>query len=262
MRLNLFLARAGRSSRREADRWIRAGRGQVTGRPPSGMGDTVEPGRDRVTLDGAPLALPPAPRYLAYYKPRGFLVTRVSQGGRPTIYDALPENVRGLHPVGRLDRESEGLLLLTDDGILAEALLHPRTGLIRRYEVRVRPVPAPSSIRALRAGAEVEGAHVTPLQITLLGSEGEEGILRIDLAEGRKREIRVLARAAGLTVARLLRVGFGPLRLGSLKPGGVRPLGGVEIAALRRAASRGVRRPAGSRAAASPRPRRGDTLQH
>ena len=226
------------------------------------MGDSVDPGRDRVTLDGSLLELPRAARYLAYYKPRGALVSRVSQGGRPTIYDSLRAEARGLHPVGRLDRDSEGLLLLTDDGLLAEALLHPRTGLIRRYEVRVRPVPGPAAIRALRAGTEVEGAHVKPLRVILLGSEGEEGILEVDLAEGRKREIRVFAREAGLSVIRLVRVAFGPLRLGGLKPGGTRPLGAAEIEALRAAAARGGPSAPRSRPAASPRPRRGDTLRH
>jgi 23S rRNA pseudouridine2605 synthase len=225
------------------------------------MGDSVDPDRDQVTLDGAPLTFPRAPRYFAYYKPRGYLVTRVSQGGRPTVYDALPQNARGLNPVGRLDRESEGLLLLSDDGRLAEALLHPRNALERRYEVRVRPVPSPSSMRTLRAGAEVEGAHVKPLRVTLLGSEGEEGLLLFQLAEGRKREIRVFARAAGLSVSRLVRVAFGPVRLGSLKPGEARPLTRGEIEALRAAAARGGPPAPRSRAPASPRTRRGDTLR-
>jgi 23S rRNA pseudouridine2605 synthase len=260
VRLNLFLARAGRSSRREADRWIRADRVRINGRPPSGMGDSVDPDRDRITLDGASLAMPRAPRYVACYKPRGVLVTRVSQGGRPTLYDALPAELRGLHPVGRLDRDSEGLLLLTDDGRLAEALLHPRSGVPRRYEVRVRPVPDTATLRALRAGGVVEGVAVKPRRVTLLGAEKGEGILGMELGEGRKREIRVLARAAGLSVMRLTRVSFGPLRLGGLRPGGTRALDASEIRALRAAA-----RPANPRSkrsgAASPRATPGDTLR-
>lgn len=241
VRLNLFLARAGRSSRREADRWIRDGRVRINGRPPSGMGDPVDPARDRVTLDGAPVALPAAHRYLAYHKPRGLLVTRVSQGGRRTIYDALGPGLEGLHPVGRLDRESEGLILLTDDGALSEALLHPRTGVARRYEVRVASVPDAGAMRALRAGTEVEGIHVTPREVSLLGAEGGEGILAFELGEGRKREIRVLAKAAGLHVTRLVRVAFGPVRLGTLRPGAVRELRPAEVEALRREAARGGR---------------------
>ncbi|HEY7727605.1 MAG TPA: pseudouridine synthase [Candidatus Eisenbacteria bacterium] len=261
MRLNLFLARAGRSSRREADRWIRTGRVRINGRPPSGMGDPVDPERDRITLDGTLLALPRAPRYLAYYKPRGLLVTRAQERGRPTIYDALGEDARGLHPVGRLDRESEGLLLLTDDGRLAEALLHPRNAVPRLYEVRVSPVPDPAAMRALRRGTEVDGAPVKPRRVVLEGSEAGEGILLVELAEGRKREIRVLARTAGLRVARLVRVAFGPIRLGGLKPGATRPLRGEEIERLRVAASRAAPGAPRGRRAASPRASRGDTLR-
>lgn len=242
MRLNLFLARAGKGSRREADRWIREGRVRINGEPPTGMGDPVDPGRDRVSLDGRLLSLPPEHRYLAYYKPPGLLVTRLSQGGRRTIYQALGPGLRGLHPVGRLDRESEGLLLLTDDGSLAEALLHPRTGIPRRYEVRVQPVPDAGAMRALRAGAEVEGAHVAPRSVTLLGSEGGEGIVGFELGEGRKREIRVLATSAGLRVTRLVRVAFGPIRLGTLARGAVRDLRPSEIEALRGAVARGGRK--------------------
>jgi 23S rRNA pseudouridine2605 synthase len=260
VRLNLFLARAGLSSRREADRWIRAGRVRINGRAPSGMGDSIDPERDRVTLDGSPLVLPSEPRYVACYKPRGVLVSRVSQGGRPTLYDALPADLRGLHPVGRLDRDSEGLLLLTDDGSLAEALLHPRNRVPRRYEVRVRPVPDAGALRALRAGGEVEGVAVRPRRVTLLGAAGGEGILGVELGEGRKREIRVLAREAGLTVTRLTRVSFGPLRLAGLRPGGTRPLEASEIRALRAAVAPAVRRARRS-GSTSPRRRPGDTLR-
>ncbi len=245
MRLNLFLARAGKGSRREADRLIASGRVLVNGRPPAGMGDSVEPRHDRVTLDGEPVVLPEQRRYLAYHKPRGLLVTRRSQGGRRTIFDALGAEAAGLQSVGRLDLDSEGLLLLTDDGTLSEALLHPSTGLVRRYEVRVRPVPDARAMRVLRAGAEVEGVHVRPRRVVLEGAEGGEGILSIEIGEGRKREIRVLVREASLDVTRLLRVAFGPVRLGALPAGRTRPLSRSEVEALREAASRFRRRAAG-----------------
>lgn len=236
MRLNLFLARAGRGSRREADQWIREGRVAVNGRPPEGMGAPVSPGRDRVTLDGVPLELPKTERYAAYHKPPGTLVSRRSQGGKPTIFDRLGQEARGLMPVGRLDYESEGLLLLTSDGALAEALLHPRTGIVRSYRVWVRPVPAPEIVRLLREGAVVEGVPVRPLRVLLEGADRGRGILRFDLAEGKKREVRVLARRAGLDVERLLRTRFGPIVLGAQRRGTLRPLSGREIEALRRAA--------------------------
>lgn len=236
MRLNLFLARAGSGSRREADQWIRDGRVTVNGLPPHGMGAPVVPGRDQVALDGTILRLPGTERYAAYHKPPGVLVSRRSQGGKPTIFDLLGGEARGLMPVGRLDYESEGLLLLTTDGTLAEALLHPRSALIRSYRVWVRPVPGPSVIRLLQEGATVEGVPVRPVRVVLEGAERGRGIVRFDLAEGKKREVRVLTRRAGLDVERLLRTRFGPVRLGVQRRGTLRPLTRSEVASLRNAA--------------------------
>jgi 23S rRNA pseudouridine2605 synthase len=239
VRLNQFLARAAGGSRREADGWIREGRVLVNGRPPTGLGCAVEPGADRVTLDGSTVRLPEHHRYLAYYKPRGLLVSRRSQGGRRTIFDALGAPARGLHAVGRLDLESEGLLLLTDDGDWSEALLHPRTAVLRRYRVWVTPVPDPASLRGLMAGGIVEGVRVAPARVVLEGVEKGRGVLLVDLIEGKKREVRVLAAGAGLEVGRLVRVRFGAVHLGTLRPGALRPLTGAEVAALRREIFRG-----------------------
>ncbi|MGE5176439.1 MAG: pseudouridine synthase [Hyphomicrobiales bacterium] len=236
MRLNLFLARAGKGSRREADAWIRAGRVRVNGAGPEGMGADVDPARDRVTLDGTLLSLPATHRYAAYHKPPETLVSRRSQGGKKTIYDALGVAGKGLMPVGRLDYLSEGLLLLTDDGTLAEALLHPRTGLVRSYRVWVLPIPDPAAIRRLREGAIVEGVAVRPLRVVHEGAAHGRGILAIDLAEGKKREVRQLAKAARLHVERLLRIRFGPVHLGAQRRGTLRTLDPAEVAALRRAA--------------------------
>lgn len=236
VRLNLFLARAGGGSRREADQWIREGRVAVNGRPPQGMGAPVAIGSDEVTLDGVVLRLPEAERWAAYHKPPGTLVSRRSQGGKPTIFERLGGEARGMMPVGRLDYESEGLLLLTTDGALAEALLHPRSALVRSYRVWVRPVPAPEIVRLLREGAVVEGVPVRPLRVLLEGADRGRGILRFDLGEGKKREVRVLARRAGLEVERLLRTRFGPILLGAQRRGTLRPLTGREVEALRRAA--------------------------
>jgi 23S rRNA pseudouridine2605 synthase len=239
VRLNQFLARAAGGSRREADGWIRDGRVTVNGSEPRGMGVDVEPDRDTVTLDGRAVRLPARSRYLAYHKPPGLLVSRRGQGGKRTIFESLGDRVRGLHAVGRLDYESEGLLLLTDDGDLSEALLHPRTELLRRYRAWVRPVPDPDSMRRLQAGAVVEGVPVTPRRVVLEGAERGMGVLLLDLAEGKKREVRQLAASAGLDVSRLLRVQFGPIHLGPLRPGALRPLEPREIAALQEVAFRG-----------------------
>jgi pseudouridine synthase len=244
VRLNLFLARAGRGSRREADEWIREGRVQVNGVTPQGFGEPIDPARDRVTLDGRPIHLPDTSRYLAYHKPPETLVSRRSQGGKPTIYQRLGPGAQGLQPIGRLDYDSEGLLLLTDDGTLAEAILHPRSEFLRRYRVWVTPVPDPDRMRRLAAGSVVEGVAVAPEAVVLEGIEKGLGILRIDLREGKKREIREFAKSAGLNVRRLLRIAFGPVHLGILRRGAVRPLTSAELGALRRlAVPRGARLP-------------------
>jgi len=236
VRLNQFLARAGAGSRREADRWIREGRVLVNGAQPSGMGPSIDPKRDRITLDGTLLRWDDESRYLAYNKPAGVLVSRRSQGGRPTVFDQLGEAARGLHAVGRLDLESEGLLLLTNDGVLAEALLHPRSALERVYRLWVVPVPDVAALRRLRAGTIVEDVEVVPGRVLLEWAEHGEGKLLIEITEGRKREVRLLARAAGLHVKRLQRIRFGPIRLETLPSGKTRPLTAEEIRALERAA--------------------------
>ena len=235
MRLNQFLARAGAGSRRSADRLIREGRVRVNGAPPTGMGPDIDPRSDRVTLDGKPLHLDESFTYLAYNKPAGLLVSRRSQGGRPTVFDTLGEAVRGLHSVGRLDLESEGLLLFTNDGVLAEALLHPRSGLPRVYRLWVVPVPGVQALRLLREGTTVEGVEVAPERVLLEGMGKGEGKLLVEISEGKKREVRLLARAAGLHVRRLLRVQFGPIRLDTLAPGKTRALTPDEVRALKRA---------------------------
>ena len=202
------------------------------------MGASVTPGVDHVSFDGVPVTLPAEYRYLAYYKPRGILVSRKSQGGRKTIFQALGKRASGLHAVGRLDLDSEGLLLLTDDGALSEALLHPRTAILRRYRVWIRPAPDPETMRKLAEGTIVEGVHVAPVRVRQEPATGKSSVLLIDLGEGRKREVRALARAAGLHVGRLQRIRFGPIDLGSLRPGTIRALEDHELAALRRDAFR------------------------
>jgi len=206
------------------------------------MGPDIDPTRDRVTLDGRALRWDETFRYLAYHKTAGSLVSRRSQGGHPTIFDHLGETARGLHAVGRLDLESEGLLLLTNDGVLAEALLHPRTGIDRVYRLWVAPVPGVPALRRLREGTTVEGVEVTPRRVLLEGAEQGGGVLLVEIAEGKKREVRLLARAAGLHVRRLQRIRFGPVRLENLPPGKTRPLTRTEVRALQEAASAKSRR--------------------
>jgi len=223
------------------------------------MGPDIDPGTDRVTLDGQPLRWDESFRYLAYHKTAGSLVSRRSQGGHPTVFDLLGETARGLHAVGRLDLESEGLLLLTNDGVLAEALLHPRSGIERVYRLWVVPVPDVAALRRLREGTVVEDVEVVPGKVILEGAERGEGKLLIEILEGRKREVRLLARAAGLHVRRLQRIRFGPIRLEALPPGTTRPLTKAEIGALAGAAraKSGAKRRSGAGARPGARGKRG-----
>ena len=220
------------------------------------MGPDVDPTRDRVTLDGNALRWDQELRYLAYHKPTGALVSRRSQGGNPTIFDLLGDQARGLHAVGRLDLESEGLLLLTNDGVLAEALLHPRTGIARVYRIWVVPVPDVAALRRLRDGATIEGIAVAPDRVLLEGAEQGQGKLLVEISEGKKREIRLLARAAGLHVTRLRRVQFGPIRLEALPVGRTRPLTRAEVRELQGAVRPPGRQASGRRARPKPKAKR------
>jgi 23S rRNA pseudouridine2605 synthase len=244
VRLQKLIAGAGIASRRAAERLIAEGRVSVNGATVTGMGATADPAVDDVRVDGAPLTPPAARTYLLLHKPHGYVTTARDPHATRTVMDLLPPGTARVFPAGRLDRESEGLLLLTDDGALTERLLHPRYGLEREYAVLVRGDLTPATLARLRAGTEVEGAHVTPLRVAAeappapLSGHALPGThwLRVTLREGRRREVRVLCAAARLDVLRLIRVRFGPLHLGDLPPGQVRALTEVELAALRAAA--------------------------
>ncbi|MGD9892153.1 MAG: pseudouridine synthase [Dehalococcoidia bacterium] len=240
IRLQKLIAGAGLASRRAAERLIRDGRVSVNGVVVRELGASATPGRDQVRVDGNLLTTPAEKTYLLLYKPRGVVSSTRDPHAARTVMSLLPANSPRLFPVGRLDRESEGLLLLTDDGDLTERMLHPRYRLEREYAVLVRGAVAQSALTTMRAGAEVEGAHVRPLCAevmpppTPIDGASAPGTcwLRITLTEGRKREVRVLCSAAGLTVLRLIRVRFGPLTLGPLPSGHTRPLTAAEMTHL------------------------------
>ena len=239
MRLNRFLARAGVASRRKVEELVRAGRVKVNGRVVTDLSLRVDPDRDRVEVDGREVRLP-EPVYYLFYKPCGYLTALSDPHGRPTIAPFLKDLPPGVFPVGRLDRDSEGLLLLTNDGELAQRLLHPRYEIPRVYRVwLVRPPREDLLERIRREGLEIEGRRVFPEEIRLVKKSRRECVYEVRLHEGRKREVRKIFAAAGSRVKRLLRIRFGPLRLGSLKPGEIRPLSPKEIRALRRLAGLG-----------------------
>ncbi len=237
-RLNRYLARSGVASRRAADALIASGRVLVNGRRPPAEGRLIDPERDRVTVDG--VAVEPAGRhlYLALNKPAGVVVTASDPQGRPTIYDLLGEHTSGrrLFYVGRLDADTRGLLLVTDDGELANRLAHPRYKVPKEYLATVRGVPSEADLRSLGEGVELEDGRTQPAEVELLGSAGGVSSVRITIREGRNRQVRRMLSAVGHEVRDLQRTAFGPLRLGRLKEGTARRLRPPELDALLKAA--------------------------
>jgi len=249
IRLARFLARAGVTSRRGAADVVRTGRVLVNGRPPRGPGDPIEPDRDRVTVDGRALALPRTV-WLALHKPPGVVTSRAGAGRYPTVFTLLPDAPEGVVVVGRLDVLSEGLLLFTTDGEAANRLMHPRWQVERTYRVAVTGRPAREARAILAGGVDVgDGRPVRPVAWRFHEGKGG-GTLEVTLREGRSRVVRRIAAALGLGVRRLVRVAYGPVRLGELAPGRARPLDAAETAALYRALKMDA---AGAPAGARPR---------
>jgi 23S rRNA pseudouridine2605 synthase len=230
VRLARFLAHAGVASRRAAERLIAEGRVAVGGEV------VTDPARDvdehsGVAVDGEPVA--PEPREVhVLNKPAGVVSTASDTHGRPTVVELVPSE-RRLYPVGRLDADTTGLILLTNDGELAERLTHPRYGVERVYRARVEPTPvSEAAIRQLREGVELEDGRSAPARVRQL----EPGLLEIAMGEGRKRQVRRMCEAVGHRVVELERVAFGPLRLGQLPAGESRRLSAAEVDRLRKAA--------------------------
>lgn len=237
MRLQRFLARAGVASRRGSEDLMTAGRVAVNGAIVSELGAKVDPAVDRVTVDGREVRLGAAPAYHMLNKPDGYVTTMSDPQGRPTVAELLPADApAGLFPVGRLDRDVTGLLLLTSDGDLAHRLLHPRHHVWKIYRAEVDGEPSAADLRALAEGIELDDGPTAPARVNLLWSEGSRAEVEIALREGRKRQVKRMLAAVGHPVRSLRRTAFGPLELGDLAPGATRSLTEAEIAALRDAA--------------------------
>ncbi|WP_437342615.1 pseudouridine synthase [Ruegeria arenilitoris] len=219
-RIAKVLARAGIASRREAERMIEAGRVTVNGKTIDSPALNVTPS-DRITVDGKPVAEPEPARLWLYHKPTGLVTTNRDEKGRPTIFDNLPEDMPRVMSVGRLDLNSEGLLLLTNDGGIKRKLELPSTGWLRKYRVRINGRPKDEDFAPLRQGLVIEGEKFQPMTVTLDRQQGANAWLTIGLREGKNREIRRAIEDIGFTVNRLLRVSYGPFQLGNLKPGEV-----------------------------------------
>lgn len=219
-RIAKAMARAGLASRREAEAWIAAGRVAVNGEVITSPAVKVG-AKDRVTVDGKPLPQRERTRLFLFHKPRGLVTTNFDPEGRRTVFDVLPKGLPRLITVGRLDFNTEGLLLLTNDGRLARMLEHPDTGWLRRYRVRAHGSVTQAQLDALRDGITVDGIHYGPIEATLDRPQGANVWLTFAIREGKNREVRNVLRALDLDVNRLLRVSFGPFQLGELEEGKV-----------------------------------------
>jgi 23S rRNA pseudouridine2605 synthase len=247
LRIQKYLARAGVASRRGAEQLLAQGRVRLNGAVVTRPGARVLPGRDRVEVDGR--AVEPEPfRWVMVHKPSGTVTTADDPEGRPTIYDLLPEQHRSLAYVGRLDVETEGLLLLSNEGDAVHRLLHPSFEVEREYAVGVKGVPTGQTLRRMRRGIELDDGPVRPRRAEQRGSEPGGAVLRLVLTEGRKREVRRLCSAAGHPVRWLRRVRFGPVALGDLPRGQWRELTESEVEAVRRRAARGPAKKGSGRA--------------
>jgi len=233
MRIQKFLSRAGVGSRRRAESLVEKGRVEINGVVITELGTKVDPDRDRVTVDGESVLLPMR-RWIRFHKPPGVLTTLKDTHGRPTIYDRLPADCGALRYVGRLDMATEGLLLLTNDGDLANRLQHPSSQVEREYEVRVKRIPSAKTIERLRRGVKLEDGFARPTRVDSGPPDGVYGTLTLVLTEGRKREVRRLLEAVGHPVVALRRIRFGPLRLGYLPVGEWEALRDEDIEALER----------------------------
>lgn len=236
-RLQKILSQAGVASRRAAEEMIRAGRVRVNGQVAT-VGQKADPELDTITVDGQRIRLAPKV-YIALYKPRKVLSTLEAEPGdqRRTLQDILPIPER-VYPVGRLDYESEGLMLMTNDGDLAQRLTHPSYGHAKIYRVLVARRPDEEQLEALRHGVVLNDGHRTlPAEVRIESLAGKGAWLRIALREGRKRQIREMCTLIGLPVVRLIRIAIGPLHLGTLKPGEWRYLSAEEIALLQKSAA-------------------------
>jgi 23S rRNA pseudouridine2605 synthase len=214
---------------------IRAGRVTVNGRTVTELGTRANPHRDRIAIDGKPLRAAPPPVYILLHKPVGVMTTLIDPQGRPTVRDLVAGVRQRVFPVGRLDFHSAGLLLLTNDGELALRLTHPRYGIRKTYEVKVKGRPAPEQLRALARGVRLPDGVSAPAIVRVLEPGERKTWLAITLAEGKNRQVRRMCGAVGLSVEKLTRVALGPLALGKLPPGAWRHLEPHELAALRAA---------------------------
>jgi 23S rRNA pseudouridine2605 synthase len=235
IRIQKILADAGYCSRRKAEALIQAGRVKRNGRPVK-LGDKASP-KDLLTVDGEKIAVPKKKnlRYIMLNKPRGYVTTVSDDLDRRCVMDLLEGVEERVYPVGRLDRNSEGLLLLTNDGSFANGIMHPSRHVTKTYRVTVRPSITEEQLVQLADGVVLDGKKTLPANIVVMVNEPGRVVMQMTIKEGRNRQIRRMCEAVGLEVARLRRTSVGPLKLGMLKPGAYRDLTAEELRAIRSA---------------------------
>jgi 23S rRNA pseudouridine2605 synthase len=242
-RLQKILSSAGVASRRAAETLIAQGRVSVNGRTVTELGTKADPARDEIRVDGRRIKAAQTLRYLLVFKPRGFVTTRSDPQKRRTIMELLAGVREYVYPVGRLDYDSEGLLLVTNDGDLAAALTHPRHEVEREYRVVVAGVPDDRALQKLARGVVLDGRRTSPAVAKRIAPERREtadsAVLLMTIREGRNRQVRRMCEAVGHPVQRLTRIRFGPLTAAGMKPGAVRELNRAEVRALKRLVSGG-----------------------
>jgi len=224
-RIAKVMARAGLCSRRDAERWIEEGRVSVNGKVLDSPAFTVS-GSDTIVVDGKPLPQAEKTRLFLYHKPAGLVTTARDEKGRPTVFEKLPEGLPRVVSVGRLDLNTEGLLLLTNDGGLSRYLELPATGWKRRYRVRAHGTVTQGRLDTLKKGITIEGVHYKSIEAELEKTQGTNCWIVMALTEGKNREIRKVMEALGLQVTRLIRVSYGPFQLGDLEQGVAKEVSG------------------------------------
>ncbi len=233
-RLQKIISRAGICSRRRAEELIRRGLVSVNGSVVSRLGAKADPERDEIRVEGKLVFQESAPIYILLHKPEGYITSTSDPEGRPTVMDLLGKQKGRVYPVGRLDWDSSGILLLTNDGELAQQLTHPSYQVQKTYEVKVKGWPDESALELLRSGVRIAGRKTAPAQVLPLPRKGKHPWLRISLIEGRNRQVRRMCEAVGHPAIKLKRTAVGPLRLGDLPAGRFRHLDEAEVAMLRK----------------------------
>jgi len=256
-RLQKIISAAGVTSRRASEELILAGRVTVNGTVVTELGSKADPAVDTVAVDGKPLTISSRKLYILLYKPVGYLTTLDDPEGRPLVTDLLKEVGERVYPVGRLDYNTEGLLLLTSDGDWANHLMHPRHEVEKEYHVRVRGKVHKSQLDQLAGGGDIDGRKTAPARVSMIKEGEQNDWFSITIHEGRNRQIRRMCEAVSLAVVRLRRVRYGMLTLGAMKPGEFRHLTESEVNGLRdpRLAGSGAAsaKPAAARPANAPR---------